>query len=211
MTTRADLRTILRNQGLDESTWSDTELNQWIADAIGEYSWHFPRYVENTGNACGEGEHAYALPSGCLGVLRVEYPEGEDPPRYLQRLDPRDNRWGPGAYAIRWGGFPSASAVLVLGDAPSAGETYALHYFAAHDYPDDDVTPLTVPDEDLELLVLYVLWKAYRRLELDEAKNPDGSTVILSMLGASAARAYREYEAALRARERAGGEAVSWG
>ncbi len=211
MTTRADLRTLCRNQGLDESTWSDPELNQWIADAIGEYSWHFPRYLESTGNACTEGQRAYALPSGCLAVLRVEYPEGEAPPAYLTRVQPDDPRLGPGSYTVRWGGFPASNAVLVLGEEPQAGETYAIHYYAAHDYPDDDVTELTVPDEDLDLLVLYVIWKAYRRLELDEAKNPDGSTVVLSMLGQNAARARRQFDEALRARKRPLGEQVSWG
>lgn len=209
MTTRANLRTILRNQGLDESTWSETELNQWIADAIGEYSWHFPRYLESTGNACTEDQREYPLPSGCLAVLRVEYPEGEDPPRYLERTAAEDLR--PGTYAIRWGGFNMAQGVLFLGDRPSASGTYGIHYQAIHDYPDDDVTELTVPDEDLDILVLYVIWKAYRRLELDEAKNPDGSTVVLTMLGQNAARARRQFEDVLRARKRAHGERVSWG
>ena len=211
MTTRANLRTIIRNQGLDESTWSDTEINQWIADAIGEYSWHFPRYMESTGNPCTAGQREYVLPSGCLGVLRVEYPEGEDPPSYLARLDEDDPRFGPGYYAIRWGGFNSTDAKLVLGEEPGGSETYAIHYQAAHDFPDDDVTPLTVPDEDLDIIVLYVVWKAYRRLQLDEAKNPDGATVILTMLEQSAHRARRQFEEALRARGRVHGERVAWG
>lgn len=211
MTTRANLRTILRNQGLDEATWTDTELDQWIADAIGEYSWHFPRYLESTHNPCTEDQKEYPLPTGCLAVLRVEYPEGQDPPAYLTRVQPDDPRLGPGTYALRWGGFPAGDTVLILGEGPSAGDTYAIHYFAAHDFPDDDVTPLTVPDEDLDLLVQYVIWKAYRRLELDEAKNPDGSTVVLTMLGQNAARARRQFEDALRARQRVHGERVSWG
>ncbi|MGC8838207.1 MAG: hypothetical protein ACP5UM_07305 [Anaerolineae bacterium] len=211
MTTRADLRTIIRNQGLDETTWTDTEINQWISDAIGEYSWHFPRYLESTGNACTEGVRVYSLPTGCLGILRVEFPEGQDPPAYLTRLDENDPRFGPGYYAVRWGGFPSGDAVLVLAESPSAGDTYAVHYQAAHDFPDDDVTPLTIPDEDLDILVLYVVWKAYRRLELDEAKNPDGSTVVLTMLGQNAGRARSQFEDALRARKKPHAERVSWG
>lgn len=205
MTTRSDLRTAIRNQGLDQSTWDDTEINQYIADAIAEYSIHFPRYRESTGNACTADQTEYTLPSDCLEVIRVEYPEGEDPPAFLERLEPDDPRWGPGYYAVR-------GTTLVLGEEPDAGETYAVHYYAHHDYPDDDVTALTVPDEDLEVLIAFVIWKAYRRLELDEAKNPDGSTVILSMLGTNAARAQRQYQEALRARSgNPRGAHVSWG
>lgn len=205
MTTRADLRTIIRNQGLDETTWSDTEVNQWIADAIAEYSNHFPRYRESTANACTAGTKEYTLPTDFLSALRVEYPEGEDPPEYLSRLSEEDARFGENYYDIR-------GTTLVLGEDPSAGETYALHYYAHHDYPDADEDVLTVPDEDLEILVLHVLWKAYRRLELDEAKNPDGSTVVLSMLSSSTMRVRREYDKAIRKRRRAEGVSTPpWG
>jgi len=206
MTTRAGLRTVIRNQGIDSSTWSDAEVNQWIADAIAEYSIHFPRWRESTGNACAEGEREYDLPSDFAAALQVEYPEGNEPLTTLTRLPEDDPRFGPGYYDVR------AGAALVLGESPSAGQTYGLLYQAHHDYPDADDDVLTVPDEDLEVLILFVVLKAYRRLELDEAVNPDGSTVILSMLGTNAGRARQQYEAALRGRVRPGGTGmVSWG
>lgn len=208
MTTKAGFRTIIRNQGIDDTNWTDTEVNQWLSDAIAEYGQHFPRKQESTANACVADQEEYSLPSDFLAMISVEYPEDEDPRVYLDRLERTDPRFGPGYYDIS-----PDNDTLILGETPSADETYALHYQAAHDYPDADDTVLTVPDEDLELLVLYVKWKAIVRLELDEAKNPDSSTVVLSMLGTNAGRAHFQYMRMLRYRmtTQAAGAQAAWG
>jgi len=204
MTTRAELRTVIRNQGIDDSTWSDNEVNQWIADAIAEYSIHFPRWRESADNACVAEQHEYDLPADFLHALSVEYPAGEDPAVFLERASE-----SPGG--LDSDHFDIQGTKLILGPSPSAGETYTLQYQAHHDYPDADDDTLTIPDEDLEILILFVVWKAYRRLELDEAINPDGSTVILSMLGTNAGRAKRNFEAALKRRSLPSSGHVSWG
>ncbi|NLE77473.1 MAG: hypothetical protein GX605_12065, partial [Chloroflexi bacterium] len=174
-------------------------------DAIAEYSHHLPRLVESAANPCAAGDRTYALPSGCLAVLLVEYPEGEDTPVYLDYLDPTDPRFGPGTYYVQ-------GSTLVLGAEPEAGQTYGLVYHAPHDYPDGDETALTVPDEDLECLVEYVIWKAYRMLEMQEAINPNAATVVLSMLNTSAARAQRAWQEAVQRRAgKARGQTAPWG
>ena len=204
MTTRADLVTIIRNQGIDATTWTATEVNQWIADGIGEYSQHYPRTVHSAANACTASQHEYTLPTDWKAAWLVEYPEGQTPRCYLDRLDEHDERFGPGYYDIRL-------TKLILGEGPAAGDKYGLVYQAVHDFPDTDATVLTLADEDLEIIVQYVIWKAYRRLELDQAKLPDSSTVLLSMLGTNTGRAYRDYETMLRTRKRASGQYAGWG
>jgi hypothetical protein len=62
--------------------WSDLQLNQWINDAIADYSLHFPRLLELKID-CTAGGHSYQLPADARAILAVEYPEGQDPPAYL--------------------------------------------------------------------------------------------------------------------------------
>ncbi|MFH0983794.1 MAG: hypothetical protein V2A79_19950 [Planctomycetota bacterium] len=208
MTTRAGLNTIVRNQGIDATTWTDTEVNQFIADAIGEYNQFFPKVTRTAtaGTACTADVHEYALPADFVSPLLVEFPHGEDPPIYLHRLARTEPRFGAGYYDID-------GANLVIGEDPASTDKYELTYHAYRDYPDTDATVLEVPDEDLELLCMFVVWKAYRRLEIDEAKNPTPSSVILTELGSNTGRARFTYERAMTARrtKRPAGGSVSWG
>src|SRR5437867_4336623 len=76
MTTRAQLRGTIRSE-LDDTggtpTWSDGSLNEWLNQAIRDYSLKLPQEVATTITAVA-GQAAYTFPAGTLRILRVEEP-----------------------------------------------------------------------------------------------------------------------------------------
>jgi hypothetical protein len=190
MTTRAQLRSIIREILSNDETWSESTINAWIAEAIRDYSTYFPRHVEATIN-CVDDTVEYSLTSytGILDVLRVEYPDGEEPPRYLERRAETGTFEDLPVYDVR--GDPPVT--LVIGEEPDTGEDIILTYSATHTIVTDDDTALTVRDEHFEAIRLFVQWKAIQGLEMEEARDPDTTSILLSMLGLNSGRAERLY------------------
>ena len=194
MTTRAQFRAVLRETMSVRSHWPDTLLNIWIGDAIRDYSNYFSRQLEAILD-CVAGQREYSLVTllGIQGVLMVEYPVGEDPPRYLARRPETGGFAGLPVYDLR-GEPPHA---LVIGEEPDADDDIGLVYTADHAVPANDTDALTMPDRHLEALKLFVIWQAVRELELNEATDPDTTNMLLSMLGLNSVRAERMYRSRL--------------
>ncbi len=212
--TYAELRAIIRERLTDQTVWTDANLNQWILDAIADYSIHFPRTdLEATIN-CVDEQREYDLSSELTNprrVLSVEYPDGEDPPEYLTRRDTEDPRgfWG-GEYYDIWGDPPDT---LFIGEKPDDGEDIVVRYEGDHLYPTADGDTLTVPDSDLEALILFVEWKAAEHLLSEEMADPQTTTLLLTqydMRVFRAQRAYRTWITDAKA-ERSPSAIVSWG
>ena len=67
-------------------------------------------------------------------------------------------------------------------------------YLAYHSYFDDDDTDvLTIPEEHLELIILYVRWACFQELASEESASPDPTTLMASTLALNASRAERAY------------------
>jgi hypothetical protein len=70
------MRSTIRNE-LDDTggtpTWSDANLNEWLNQAIRDFSLQLPQEVSTTITAVA-GQSAYSLPFGLLRILRVEEP-----------------------------------------------------------------------------------------------------------------------------------------
>lgn len=194
MTTRADLRAILREVLSNTTQWPDATLNVWIASAIRDYSTVLPRTLTATITCTTAVTYALTSYTGIQTITRVEYPTAEDPPRYLARRPETGIAFeDTPCYDVR--GAPPAT--LVIGEEPTAGEFIGLTYLADHLIPTDDVAALTVPDHHLETLGLFVHWQAIRELEMAEAVEPNTTSVLLSMYGLNAGRAERLYRAKL--------------
>jgi hypothetical protein len=197
MTTRSDLRNLCRRRLGDTASpyhWSDLQINQWINDAIAEYSIHFPRQLKTT-LTCSAAVTAYDLPAGFLAPTSVEYPVGEDPPRYLYRLAITEpNFWAQlDCYDILLPEDQSDLPQILLSAEPAAGEQITIHYLAEHPSLDDDADITTVPDRRLELIVLFVRWAAYQELASSESADPDPTNLAMGTLELNAYRARREY------------------
>ena len=194
--TRAQFRAHLRQVLGSRALWPDSTLDLWITEAIRDYSAYFTRRVSVSIN-CTAGQRVYTLNTytGIRGILAVEYPLGQTPPRYLiRRPETSGSFYGQPVYDLR--GDPPA--VLVAGESPSTGEAIGLDYSALHTVPLLDSDALTVPDHHLEALEGFVKWQAIQVLEMSEAVDPDIKNLLLSELGLNAGRAERIYRAKIR-------------
>ena len=197
MTTRLDINTLCRRRLGDQTApqaFTDEQINQWINDAIEEYSRYFPRRKAYA-IACAAGDRQYDLPTDFRGLISVEYPAGGDPPTYLERRDYRhpDFWQADGCYDIVHRSDAGDPDELWISTRPALGETITLEYLGDHDFVDDDIDALSVPDAHLEALVLHVRWSSLQALASAEAANPDPNNVLLDRYEANVVRAERLY------------------
>ncbi len=208
MTMLRELRSYVRNLLYDESEWSDSLLNTWINDAIRDYSNYFPRrFSEDI--ACVTDQLEYSVSNyEIIGVLLVEYPKGEDPPRYLVRRPLTGLFIDMPVYDL----IGDPPQLIKIGETPTTGETIVLDYQAKHTEVVNDTDTLTLPDFHFECIKLFTQWMAIKRLEIDEAKDPTGTT-LLTMFGINSVRAERLYRIKIdeyTEKSAAGGYAGPW-
>ena len=180
MTTRAALRSLIRQELNDAggtSLWTDSLLNEWIAEAIRLYGRALPK--ETTATITTVADQAdYDLPADVDRVLRVELPEGV--PASLD-LGSR----GSG------GSYRTFAGSLELTPAPSTnGETIRVDYLARYAEPAADGDTLATPSADDDVLLRLTVARALRWITLDEAKRQRFER----QRGASAADAAALYE-----------------
>jgi hypothetical protein len=110
--------------------------------------------------------HNFALPTDFREVINVEYPVNQDPPHYLIRKNELD----PAFYSIEYcydvthnykggiGWFMYISNLVLI------NEHVYIYYLANHSVglADDSVATITVPDEYENIIIAYVVAKAYR-------------------------------------------------
>lgn len=170
----ADLRTDLKDTGSTER-YSDEALYLWVKDAIRDYSQFYPLY--NYREELTETNDVYPLPSDFVKDITVESPANT-------YLETRGNRPG-----IRYSepGLPSRywldGGNLHLDVLPPTDQVVLLTYTSRHGIPsayDDTTFVMTIPEEDEELIRLYVKAKAVEQVRtlqsnLDRFKLGSGS------------------------------------
>ncbi len=200
MTTRADLRNLVRRRLGDLTapyTQSDLQVNQWINDAIADYSVYFPQ-VKTASITAVTGTHEYSLPVDFVSIVRVEWPVGREPEEFLERVN-RAESAGPytsGVYEMMES-HSSAVSKIWFADEMMTGSNPEIVYQASQDSLDDDGDVTTVPDRHLDLLVLFCRWASLQELASEEAANPDPSQLNVSVLDTNAGRAERSYRKSL--------------
>jgi hypothetical protein len=160
-------------------TWPQATIEEWLNEAIRDYSLHFPRLQSTTLN-CVAGQHNYTLPADFLAVHLVEYPVGEDPPEYLARGSrARQDFWdAEGYYDVEVSGEATAGTLWISED-PTVGETIELSYLATHDHALAANGTLTVPGHHEHLLILFVVWRAWTERQATEQADPDHTSTVL--------------------------------
>lgn len=131
--------------------------------------------------------------------MSVEYPTGKDPPKYLNfREKTHTNFWSQnGNYNIEKEKGADDLNIMYISEKPATGESIEVTFNAYHAYLDDDTDELTVPEEHLELIILYVRWACFQELSIQESANPDPTIKMSSSLELNATRAERAYRRAL--------------
>ena len=197
MTTLATLINLVEADLSDSgnATWAAADIQQWIVDAIADYSGHFRRELSQDLTTL-LNDRMYDLPATCLDIVSVEYPQGSDPPTYLQhRSHNHANFWiDSGHYDYIISGSDTAEDEIWISEKPSADETIRVRYLAHHDLPTENTDNLTVPDEHQYVLRNYVLWRAAIQLKvIEEATPTSNSSLIMSQLAVNVDRMRRAY------------------
>jgi hypothetical protein len=220
MINRGELRASLRQTLADTTVWPDAALNRWIDEAVADYSGYF-RLPYRAGIPAVTGMTVYELDfAGKLvfDVLTVKYLTTADPPVYLSRMDQTDPRFFLGHnYDIYCDGDFTFQRMIVSKAPGKELGVYWISYEASHPRPTNDTFVLTVPDNHLDALRLYVVWKAFQQIEAEKALAAvdyvDTGLVALPLVGSSAARAaglYRQKIRDLSSRATAGGYVGPW-
>ena len=197
MTTLTELLADVRFYLADATTWPDATLTGYIQDAVRFYSVEFPRRQWRA-LSLTTGTQRYTLPSDLREVLKVEYPAGEDPAEYLDRVP-----WGSAAigygedvYGVRGVEYSDTDGQveIMFGPTVATGESANVHYLGLHAVPSSGSDVLTIPDEHLEAIHAFVDFRAHWQLEAGEAVSVTNSSIVLSQLGENARRAWNRYK-----------------
>jgi len=198
MTRRKDLNDLCRRRLGDvfpPNEFSDLQINQWINDAIADYSLYVPRQFEYRISA-EVGKHIYPLESisGLRNILSVAISPVEGEAIYFARRNEREpyRFYGRAVYDLKRD--ENGQWQLVMGLTPQGGETICLVVEADHGYLGSDEEETTVPDLHLEWIVLFVRTAALQAQLASVSAQNDPPSLLLSSLGNNAGRAMSEYQ-----------------
>jgi hypothetical protein len=181
-------------------TWPQATVEAWCLDAIRDYSQFFPRTRTSTTTiAIDDAGHEFDLPTDFLAVILVEFPDGEDPPEYLERrARTRAAFWDyEGYYDVEPSHDAGTAGTLFLSEEPANGEAYTLTWLAPHDTDLVSGDTITVPEDHESILILYVLWQATRERMATEEQDPDTTIHLLRQMVNAAEQAEADYRRAL--------------
>lgn len=190
MTTRADLRLMIRRRLADTSAeplWDDAMLDDAIGAGMRRYSTRVPRQaVENVAVLAGDREITVPGTVNALRVIRVFDDLGIVWPRWEGASDntpapvsaPR-----PEATWRAWGDD------LVLARAVPRDGTWRIEHLTHRVEPGDDVTPLDMQPGDDDLLITVAVAVALERRAIADGKLSSGKGPVHPL--AAAARSAR--------------------
>ena len=221
--TLAELRAQCRAFLTSETVWPDAKMDIFINDGIRHYSNSFPRRLRYS-LALTTGTQGYALPGGhgFVRLAAVEYPGGEDPPVYLQQVNP----WAAAfanqrdVFAVETvtddvaGDVDTAFGQIVFAQTVTTGEVAVLTYEAVHSALSSDTDVVTVPDTHIEAIIAFVDFRAHWERETDQTFTGSSSSLVLSQMGENGRRAWNRYREVIAGLSPVGGWTVenpAWG
>jgi hypothetical protein len=184
-------------------TWDTEMIATFLNDGIRAYSQHFPRIITDS-IALTTGTAEYDLNADYMGVLSVEYPDGEDPREYLKRRPyTHDDFWSEsGRYAIIEAHDDNNPPQIIFSDDVATGETAVVEYNAHHLLISDTALisgTCTIPVQHQHLLTKYVMWQAALHLASAEQQSPtSNSSLLMAQLAQNARRLALDYSTTLQ-------------
>ena len=158
------------------ATFTDALVDGWLTEAIQEYSQYFGKVASVAVTSITEGTYNYAVTEKIGNVLQVEFPEGEDPPKYLvKRSYASDDFWlhGDSYDFIQTKG--DAASILYLSD-PTLDTTATIT--AVRSFDETAVT-VEVPGKHEPILIARVRWSARMFQAESELLSPTSSSSLL--------------------------------
>ena len=175
---------------------TDLQIDEWINDAIRNISMHFPRVI-TTDLSTSDDVREYDLPLTFIAALSVEYPQGEDPPQYLERLAATDPKFwlNEGYYDILdtqtsdTNNYPQ----IIISEKPEDSETIRIIHTAMHTDLSDPGDETTVEDRHIHLIPLFVRWQCWIEHSLTDGEDPDPLKGISGVYETNAVKAEQAY------------------
>lgn len=206
MTTFSEFRDLVENAVNDAGNthFSTDVIEEWIADAIREYSQHFPRQ-KSTDITTTNPTRTYDLPADFQDALFVIYPlAGDDEPllTYAERTGGHffQDAGVDGYYTLLRHADAQDSIEIQISAIPDDAETIRVHYLGDHDSDSWSAsTAVSVPERHHPILIKYCVWQALKYLEQAEEQDPtSNSSLLMAQMAQNAYRAERAYYSALR-------------
>ena len=199
------IQTTINDSGA--ATWSTAEIASFLNDAIRDYSNHFPRIMTDS-ITLTNGTQEYDLNTDYMGVLSVEYPDGESPREFLKR---RPYTQGNGADFFGLDGYydilkrdddDDNEAQIVFSEDLVTDETAVVEYTAHHALIANTASisgDCTVIPQHQHLLVKFCAWQATLYLKSAEEQAPtSNSSLLMAQLAQNARRLALDYSTALQ-------------
>ena len=186
-------------------TWPQATVEAWVVEGIRDYTQNFPRTIRTTITVSGASPgHEFSLTADYIAMLNVEYPGDQSPPVYLKRrcrTHPRFYGYA-GFYDVEPTNDQTEVPTLYLSEEPGDGEKITWTAKCHHDTTLASGDDITVPEHHEGLLLLFVLWTAFRERLATEEQDPDttlaGHVTLLQQLVKGAAQAEKEYKEATK-------------
>jgi hypothetical protein len=183
------------------ATFTQLQVDDWINQAIRDLSIHFPRYEGYTINTT-LGDHYYDLESYTKGIVSVEYPAGQKPPRFLARKSVTDPIFWlkPGFYDFIKPNTSDDSTPpqIVLSDYTPVGANL-IHIRLTRDHAPllDPTDECSVLERHYHLIGLFVRWKAISERSTHESMDPSPLAMRASLMENATQKAENAYISAL--------------
>lgn len=191
--------------------FSDAQLTDFINRAIEDLSKHFPRRILYSVTTTA-GTRKYDLPLTAIAVLSAELPRGQNPPRYLHRVDHlsplfygTDNNYA----FIRPADSSSLNPPYILiSQSPPAGLYMDLNLLSEHNALTAGGDVSSILERHIHLIGLFARWKCLQELSTTEAMDPDPLQMRLMTEEINSKRAEAAYRTALDEAKKAFGDST---
>lgn len=180
------------------------QIDDWINRAIEDLSTHFPTYVDYAIITVA-GQHIYDLETYIKGIVSVEYPTGETPPRYLKRKTYTSSIFwisGEGYYDFvkTQTSDSTLPPQLYVSDHTPVAKTITVKCESDHTVLTAPADTCTVLERHIHLIGLFVQWKAFAERASHDMEDPNPLSTRYSSMSAATERVMNAY---LRALDRA--------
>lgn len=184
--------------------WSATYVYDKLGEATEDYCVHIPP-IFKTDITTSADTRIYTLSDLARGIISVEYPQGEDPPEYLEpRSYLHPKFWQEDGYFdfIDYIDDTTTEKQIYISEKPAADETIRVYWTGRYNItnPPGAEDSIPVPEAHHHILLLYVYWHLTLHQLGQEMQAPSSTATveILRQLSINAERAETAYRTAIK-------------
>ena len=184
-----------------EATWTEAAIEEWLRDAVKDYSRYIPRTVPETATSFVNPPHPFFNPDFPFQaiVYMMHFYDSGDSWEQVTRKDrstPAYQNHTGKYYHIDRRADANELDRIELNFVPVAYPAgwISFDYLTDHEWLFDSPDYLlSVIPRDEPILIQYVIWRAWLERASKEAQSPDSTTLLLSTHATNADKAERAY------------------